>query len=85
LLACAGFFIRSFQNSANVDMGFRVDHTLMMSADLGLQGYSEERGQQFYKQISDRVKSLPCVRDAAFTAYIPMGYENETLPRRSGD
>ncbi len=60
----------------------------MMSVDLGLQGYSEERGQQFYKQISDRVKSLPGVRDAAFTAYIPMGYENEIyerLPRRSGD
>ena len=79
LLACAGFFIRSFQNSANVDMGFRVDHTLMMSVDLGLQGYSEERGQQFYKQISDRVKSLPGVRDASFAAYIPMGYENETM------
>jgi len=79
LLACAGFFIRSFQNSANVDMGFRVDHTLMMSVDLGLQGYSEERGQQFYKQISDRVKSLPGVRDASFAAYIPMGYENDTV------
>jgi predicted permease len=79
LLACAGFFIRSFQNSANVDMGFRVDHTLMMSVDLGLQGYSEERGQQFYKQIADRVKSLPGVRDAGFTAYIPMGYENDIV------
>jgi predicted permease len=79
LLACAGFFIRSFQNSANVDMGFRVDHTLMMSVDLGLQGYSDERGQQFYKQVSDRVKSLPGVRDAAFTAYIPMGYENDLV------
>jgi putative ABC transport system permease protein len=79
LLACAGFFIRSFQNSANVDMGFRVDHTLMISMDLGLQGYSDERGQQFYKQVSDRVKSLPGVRDAAFTAYIPMGYENDIV------
>jgi putative ABC transport system permease protein len=79
LLACAGFFIRSFQNSANVDMGFRVDHTLMMSVDLGLQGYSEERGQQFYKQISDRVKTLPGVRDASFAAYIPMGYENDIV------
>ena len=79
LLACAGFFIRSFQNSANVDMGFRVDHTLMMSVDLGLQGYSEARGQQFYKQISDRVKSLPGVRDASFAAYIPMGYENDIV------
>ncbi len=79
LLACAGFFIRSFQNSANVDMGFRVDHTLMMSVDLGLQGYTEERGQQFYKQVSDGVKSLAGVRDAAFSAYIPMGYETDTV------
>jgi len=37
-------------------MGFRVDHTLMMNVDLGLQGYTEERGQQFYKQISERVE-----------------------------
>ena len=76
LLACAGFFIRSLQNSAHVDMGFRVDHTLMMSVDLGLQGYNEERGQQFFKQLSERVRSLPGVRDAAVSAYIPMGYDN---------
>jgi predicted permease len=79
LLACAGFFIRSLQNSANVDMGFRVDHTLLMSFDVGLQGYSEERGQQFYKQLADRVRSLSGVRDAAITSYIPMGFENSLV------
>jgi predicted permease len=79
LLACAGFFIRSFQNSAHEDMGFRVDHTLMASFDLGLQGYKEERGQQFYKELRDRVKSLPGVRDAAVTSFIPMGYDNELM------
>ncbi len=76
LLACAGFFIRSLQNSAHVDMGFRVDHTLMMSVDLGLQGYNEERGQQFFKQLTERVRSVAGVRDAAVSAYIPMGYDN---------
>jgi len=75
LLACAGFFIRSLQNSAHVDMGFRVDHTLMLNVDLGLQAYTEERGQQFYKQLRDRVKALPGVRDAAISSYIPMGYD----------
>ena len=79
LLACAGFFIRSLQNSAHVDMGFRVDHTLMMNVDLGLQGYSEERGQQFYKQLSERVGSLSGVRDAAVASYIPMGYDNSLV------
>jgi predicted permease len=73
LLACAGFFIRSLRNSANVDMGFRVDRTILMSMDVGLQGYSEERGQQFFKQLTERVRSLPSVRDAAVASSIPMG------------
>jgi predicted permease len=76
LLACAGFFIRSLQNSAHVDMGFRVDHTLLMSMNVALQGYKEERGQQFFKQLTERVRSLPGVRDAAIASYIPMGDEN---------
>ena len=79
LLACAGFFIRSLQNSAHVDMGFRVDHTLMMSMDVGLQGYKEERGQQFFKQLAGHVRSLPGVRDAAIGGYIPMGYDNSLV------
>lgn len=79
LLACAGFFIRSLQNSAHVDMGFRVDHTLMMSVDLGLQGYSEERGQQFFKQVTERAGAIPGVTDAAIGAYIPMGYDNSLV------
>jgi len=79
LLACAGFFIRSLENSSHVDMGFRVDHTLMMSVDLGLQRYTEDRGQQFYKQLAERVRSLPGVRDATFAAYIPMGYDNSLV------
>lgn len=79
LLSCAGFFIRSLQNSAHVDMGFRVDHTLMMSVDLGLQSYSEARGQQFYKQVTERLRALPGVLDAAIAAYIPMGYDNSLI------
>jgi putative ABC transport system permease protein len=75
LLACAGFFIRSFQNSARVDMGFRVENVLLMSMDVGLQGYTEQRGQQFYRQLSDRVKALPGVRSAAISSMIPMGYD----------
>ena len=79
LLACAGFFMRSLQNSAQVDMGFRVGQTLMLTVDLGLQGYTEERGQQFYKQLSERVRAVPGVRDAAIGAYIPMGYDNSLI------
>jgi predicted permease len=47
--------------------------------DLGLQGYTEDRGQQFYKQLGDRVRSLPGVRAAAVSSYIPMGYDNTLI------
>src|SRR5215467_11742434 len=79
LLAGAGFFVRSFENSAHTDMGFRVDHTLMASVDLRLQNYTEQRGQQFYEQLRDRVKAHPGVRDAAIAAVIPMGYDTNTV------
>ena len=79
LLACAGFFIRSFQNSARVDMGFRVENTLLVSVDVGLQGYNEQRGQQFYQQLTDRVKTLPGVRAAAISSFIPMGYDASNI------
>jgi predicted permease len=79
LLACAGFFMRSLQNSAHVDMGFRVDHTLMMSMELGLQGYTETRSQQFYKSLTERIGSLSGVRDAAVAGFIPMGNSNSIV------
>lgn len=60
-------------------MGFRADHTLMMNVDLRLQGYTEESGQQFYKQLTERVKALPGVRNAAVASYIPMGYDNSLV------
>ena len=79
LLAGAGFFIRSFQNSAHVDMGFRTSNTLMVSMDLRLQGYTEQRGQQFYEQLRDRVKARSGVRNAAISSFIPMGFENSSI------
>jgi hypothetical protein len=75
LLACAGLFVRSLRNSAQVDMGFRADHVLMVNVDLGLQGYKEDQGQRFYQQVRDRVASIAGVRDAAVSAFIPMGME----------
>jgi putative ABC transport system permease protein len=75
LLAGAGFFIHSFQNSAHTDMGFRTTAILMASVDLESQGYTEARGQQFYEQLRDRMKARAGVRAAAVASFIPMGYD----------
>jgi predicted permease len=43
-----------------------------MSFDLGLQSYDETRGQQFYRQLMERVRSLPGVESASISDYLPL-------------
>jgi predicted permease len=52
-----------------------------MSFDLGLQGYDKARGQQFYKQLQERLQSLPGVESAAVMSYIPLSlnYNSNTI------
>jgi putative ABC transport system permease protein len=79
LLAGAGFFIRSLLNSAHTDMGFRTSNMLMASVDLESQGYNETRGQQFYEQLRDHMRSRAGVRDVAVGSFIPMGYDGDIV------
>jgi predicted permease len=43
-----------------------------MSFDLGLQGYDEARGREFERQVVERVRELPGVRDASLTDLLPL-------------
>jgi predicted permease len=43
-----------------------------MSMDLGLQGYDQAAGQQFYRQLLQRVQSLPGVQSAAVADFVPL-------------
>ncbi|HEX8559176.1 MAG TPA: ABC transporter permease [Pyrinomonadaceae bacterium] len=60
----AGLFLKSFGNALTVNTGFRGENLLMLSLDMGIEGYSEEKGRQFYKQLVEGVGALPGVRGA---------------------
>jgi predicted permease len=72
VLIAAGLVVRTLQQLQTMNPGFNPQNALTMSFDLGLQGYDEPRGQQFYKQLSERVQSLPGVEAAAVSSYIPL-------------
>jgi hypothetical protein len=72
VLIAAGLVVRTLQQSANDEPGFDPKNALTMSFDLSLQGYDEARGQQFYKQLAERVRALPGVKSAAASSYIPL-------------
>src|SRR5215510_5185302 len=72
ILIAAGLVVRSLQQLRAMNPGFDSHNGLMMSFDLGLQGYDEEHGQQFYRQLTERVQSLPGVESATICSSIPL-------------
>ncbi len=72
VLIAAGLVVRTLQQLQTMNPGFDPQNALSMSFDLSLQGYDEARGQQFYRQIAERVRALPGVKSAAVSSYIPL-------------
>jgi macrolide transport system ATP-binding/permease protein len=78
LLVAAGLIVRSLQKVQMIGPGFTTDRTITMSVDLGLQGYTEARGQEFYKELIARAEVLPGVRSASLANYLPLALNRNT-------
>src|SRR5262245_14669816 len=72
LLIAAGLMARSLQSAQMLGPGFETEHAVVMSVNLSLQGYDEARAQEFYRQLTARVESLPGVRSASITSFLPL-------------
>jgi predicted permease len=75
LLVCAGLIVRGLQAARAMRPGFNPDHAVELSFDLGLQGYDEQRGRAFEKDLVERVRALPGIRSAALTNSVPLGLD----------
>jgi predicted permease len=49
-----------------------MDRLAVMSFDLGAQGYTEERGRQFQRQVLEKVASIPGVQGATLSSTVPL-------------
>ncbi|HEV2915200.1 MAG TPA: ABC transporter permease [Pyrinomonadaceae bacterium] len=68
----AGLFLRSLRNAQQINPGFETKKLLVMSFDLGAQGYNEARGLEFNRQAQARVEAIPGVRSAALATSAPL-------------
>ena len=73
LLAGAGLFLRSLANAGTIDVGFDPENVLLVSIDLGLQGYDEARGRVFYQQLQERLEKHPQIESASVARSLPLG------------
>lgn len=72
LLSAAGLFLRHLAGLENVDLGFRRDHVLLVSLDPSRSGYSAGRLSNAYRDLLNRLDSIPGVRSATISAPTPL-------------
>ncbi|MGE0128226.1 MAG: ABC transporter permease [Blastocatellales bacterium] len=72
LLVAAGLTLRALQQLRAMNPGFNPENALMMNFDLSLQGYQTDAGAQLRKQLTNRIESLPGVRSASITDFMPL-------------
>jgi putative ABC transport system permease protein len=76
LLVGAGLTLVSFARTIGVDPGFRDSGVLVASVSLPVTRYPDDATRRtFAAQLSEQVRALPGVEDAALTTLVPFGDE----------
>jgi predicted permease len=81
-LIAAGLFLRSLRGAQATDTGFETRGVLVMTVNLGREGYTSERGQAFYRDVVERISALPGVRKTAVASGAPLtgGFLRSVFP-----
>ena len=67
--------LRGLQRSLTMHLGFEPNGVSMAAFDLGLAGYSEQRGRDFQRRALETLEQLPGVRSAAFSNSVPLSID----------
>jgi predicted permease len=78
LLLAAGLFVRSMQQAHRIEPGFETRGVATAAFDLSLKGYNQTQGENFYRQLRERVSALPGVEAVAFASHVPLSFEMRT-------
>ena len=79
LLVSSGLFLRNLKAATTADKGFVSEHLLVAETDPALQGYTRARSEEFYRRLTERLRSMPAVREVGLASTVPLGLgENDT-------
>ena len=78
LLVGAGLFARSLLKLEHEDLGFNGENVLLVDIDPRLAGYKPKELSGLYRQLLDRLGTLPGVRSTSIATYSPMSGSGRT-------
>jgi len=67
-LVGSGLFLRSMQNAQQINPGFESKKLFQIRFDLASLRYDADHGQQFFRDVIERARSVPGVVDAAVSS-----------------
>jgi predicted permease len=73
LLVVAGLFVRSLDKAERMYLGYSPDHVLDLTIDPEQIGFNETQGRAFYRQLDDRISTMPGVVSVGQAFTVPMG------------
>ena len=71
-LVGAGLFLRSLSAARQFDLGYETDRLAVLGFNVGLSGYSQAQGEQFFRDARERIAALPGVERAALSHAGPL-------------
>ena len=75
LLIGAGLCVKSLQHAEGADLGFKPDRVLLGGLRIGMNGYNEQTGKNFYRELRQRLAAAPGVEAVGLAGSFPMGVE----------
>jgi macrolide transport system ATP-binding/permease protein len=75
LVSASLLSLRGLQQALKMNLGFEPQHVSLVAFELGLAGYSEDRGRAFQQQTLQIIQRLPGVQSAAYSNSIPLSID----------
>jgi predicted permease len=75
LVAACLLSLRGLQQAFKLNLGFEPQHVSVVGFDLGLPGYSEERGRAFQQQALETIRQLAGVESASYSNSVPLSID----------
>jgi predicted permease len=88
LVSASVLSLRGLQQALRMNLGFAPQHVSSAAFELGLAGYSEDRGRAFQQQVLQTIQRLPGVQSAAYSNSLPLSIDQShtgVFPDGTGD
>jgi len=78
LLVIAAIFLHSIQQEYTIDPGYQTKYLAIFMLYPGQAGYDQPRTEQFYKQVRERISSVPGISSLSWASNMPLWGRKET-------